>query len=60
MHRAADQKALRQVAIAAAQELQLCNRFDALRCNLDVETAGHCNRCTNNSLVAAVHFYVLN
>ena len=60
MHRATYQKALCQVAFATAQEFQLRYRFYAFGCYLNVETAGHGNRSTNYSLVAAVHFDILD
>ncbi len=59
MYRPADQEALRQVAITAAQKLELRNGFHSLSRYFNIEAARHGDGGTNNSLVAAIEFNVL-
>jgi hypothetical protein len=60
VHGFADQEALREVAMTASQKLQLCNRFDTFRGDLYVESAGHGNGGTNDTLMTVVYLHVLN
>jgi hypothetical protein len=62
MHRQrpAYQESLREIAIAAPQELELRDGFHTFRGNFDVETACHGNRGANDALVTAVRLDVLD
>jgi len=59
VNRPADQEALRQVAITAAQKLELRNGFHAPGGHFNIEATRHGNGGTYDSLVAAIEFNVL-
>ena len=54
LHRAADQEALGEVAVATFQEFELPNGFNTFRGNFDIKALCHRDRRSNNALVAVV------
>ena len=54
MHWSADQKPLSKVAVAAPEELELRQCFDALGGDFNIESPRHRNGGPNDTLVAVV------
>ena len=54
LNRPADQKSLREIAVAATQEFELRQGFHTFGSDLDIEALCHRDRSTNDALVAVI------